>query len=263
MTIEPVGDPNPPPPNIGNFRDYGGVPSGLGGHVRSDRLYRSGHVARALGADRDKLLALDFDVICDLRYELERSDQPSRWPDDYASRLLLHDGAPTADAPHVAVMKSGAFDEAGVDRFYLHYYRELTLDALYPGLFGRFLLAISASPGRSLIHCSVGKDRTGILAALVLKALGVDEDAIMADFVASNANSDIEEMTPEIAKRLREKLDQPVSAAAVRKMLQVEEDYLRVSFDTIREQYGSLDAYFSAIGFGPPHQEALRKRLIV
>lgn len=252
-----------PVPNIGNFRDYGDVPAASGGHVRPDRLYRSGHLARAAGGERDKLLALDFDVICDLRYESERADQPSQWPEDYSGRLVMHAGTASADAPHVAVMKSGAFDVAGVERFYLHYYRELTLDALYPPLFARFLLAIAASPGRSLIHCSVGKDRTGILAALVLKALAVGDDVIMADFIASNANSDIEHMVPEIEKRLREKLQQPVSAVAVRKMLQVEEDYLRVTFDTIREHYGSLDAYFIAIGFGPSHQEALRSQLII
>lgn len=248
---------------FGNFRDYGGYPSRFGGHVQRDRLYRSGHLAGGTADDVERLLQMDFKLIADLRYGHERKDQPSPWPGHYDDRLLMHEGTDTSDAPHVAVMRSGAFDEAAVYRFYVHYYSEMATEQGYQLLFAKFLQTLCVTQGRSLIHCSAGKDRTGLLAALVNHILGVDEETILADFMLSRNGAWIDAMVPEIERRLREKIGRAIPHHVVVKMLDVEEDYLKAAFTSIKSKWNSIDAFLEFLGVGASRQAALRQQLLV
>lgn len=124
-----------------------------------------------------------------------------------------------------------------------------------PGMctaFGRVMTMIG--DGRSvLVNCFAGKDRTGVLIAVVLEAVGVDRDAIDADFLASN------EATPLLRGRiLRGITDRPDTAAPelldyVRtrltdQVLDVRPEYLAAARATIDDRYGSLPGLLAAAG---------------
>ena len=106
--------------------------------------------------------------------------------------------------------------------------------------------------GRPVItHCFAGKDRTGFAVATVLEAIGVPRDAIMTDFLRSNAA--VGRLRDQILKSVREstETDEEVTFAEARltdAVLGVREDYLDASKRAIEDNYGSLPAYLESSG---------------
>jgi protein-tyrosine phosphatase len=123
--------------------------------------------------------------------------------------------------------------------------------------------------GRAVLtHCFAGKDRTGFVIATVLEMVGLDQDAIVADYLRSNDSvpvlreriteslsqrSDIE-VTPEILKFTEARLSDEV--------LGVRPEYLDSSRRTIDEMYGSLDSYLRDAGITATHIDQLRSALL-
>ena len=119
-----------------------------------------------------------------------------------------------------------------------------------------------------LTHCFAGKDRTGFVVATVLEAVGVDRDTIVADFLRSNdavpqlrarisemiqQRSDIE-LTPEVETFTEARLSDGV--------LGVREEYLAAAWQTIDEDFGSLDGYLRDAGITEADVDRLRSALL-
>ncbi|MDB6158602.1 MAG: protein tyrosine phosphatase [Gammaproteobacteria bacterium] len=246
-----------------NFRDFGDLPSRYGGLVAADRLYRSGHFARASAPTIARLEGMSFTVIADLRLTSERMEQPGAWPDHAAAQIFCLRGDVGDDAPHLALLKARQFDFDSIDRFYADFYRNIPFDPLYKPLFGAVLRAVASTAGRALIYCSVGKDRTGMLVALIQHALGVPPELIVADYMKSREADGIDAIVPEIQQRLRKRLAQEVEPELAKKMLGVEEDYLRGAIDEIERRCRSMDRYLEDLGLTQILREQMRERLIV
>ena len=119
-----------------------------------------------------------------------------------------------------------------------------------------------AEGGAGVIHCAAGKDRTGIGCALTLIALGVDEDAVYADYEFTNQAVDLEKRLPRIQARMEERLGRKLDAAALRPMLGVEIDYLREAMAAIEAKHGSALGYLEeALGVGSGERAALAAKL--
>jgi hypothetical protein len=110
----------------------------------------------------------------------------SPWPAAYTDRVLHHDNLVGAAPPHLALLGSERLTPQGVTGYYEALYTELPFDPDYRSVFARAIRQLAATQGRALIHCAVGKDRTGILCALLLSALQVPREAVMADFLRSS-----------------------------------------------------------------------------
>jgi protein-tyrosine phosphatase len=158
-----------------NFRDLGGYRGAEGREVRWGRLYRSDSLGRlpAEGADWDRFVGLGVHTVIDLRYpwEVERN---GRVPDGpgvaYHNLSIEHRPYDQADlGPEIEPVRYLA------DRF-----GEVTDDGVVE--LRRTLEIIASASGPLVFHCQSGKDRTGLVAMLVLALLGVDEDSIAADF---------------------------------------------------------------------------------
>ena len=123
--------------------------------------------------------------------------------------------------------------------------------------------------GKSVItHCFAGKDRTGLTVALVLETVGVERDAIVSDFLRSNAavpqlrerilesirNRAGESTTPEIITFAEARLNAEV--------LGVREEYLDASRRTIDRDYGSVPKYLAAIGVTTDQVTRLHEALL-
>jgi protein-tyrosine phosphatase len=157
-----------------NFRDLGGYRTRDGRTVRWRRLYRSDSLAKLQGEDWQRFLDLGVRTVIDLRYPWEIAAR-GRVPDS--------DGL----AYHNLSIEHQPYDQAelGTDidtaRFLADRYAEVALDGVEE--LGRALRVIAAEESAPLVmHCASGKDRTGLLAALVLSLLGVDEETIVEDF---------------------------------------------------------------------------------
>src|SRR5262249_48596817 len=117
----------------------------------------------------------------------------------------------------------------------LNVYREFP--RRYADAFGDFLRHAEAG-GTLLYHCTAGKDRTGFASLLLLSALGVAQDDILANYLESNHwNRAFNESILTRAQRVG------VRAEVMMPLLEVRADYLAASLDTIEREHGSVERY--------------------
>jgi len=111
-----------------------------------------------------------------------------------------------------------------------------------------------------LIHCEAGKDRSGLAAALILTALGVPRAQVMRDYELSNRYVTVTELEQNPADRALLTHLPPATASV---LAGVDPAYLNAAFQSIDQQYGSVDAYLDkALAVGPAQQAQLRSMLL-
>ncbi|VWX50200.1 tyrosine-protein phosphatase [Novosphingobium sp. 9U] len=240
-----------------NFRDFGGQRTADGRYVRRGRLFRSGHLGWLDAAAIAAMLAYDFDLVVDLRYLDERTEHVSPWRQGDAARVIFHDNAMDHDAPHLQIMRRSGSDLEAIDAAYASFYSQLPFDPNYAPLFVTAIERMARSGGRTLIHCSAGKDRTGTLAALILAVLGVEESAIVADYLRSNEGLGMEQLREHVRERYIPTGGQ-TDEGQVRALIGVKAAYIGAALDAVRERHGSIEAYLVAQGASESALEGLR-----
>lgn len=241
-----------------NLRDIGGYPTRDGRRVRWRQVYRSGTLADLTDADLERLAALNLRLICDLRAAAEIERQPDRLPpnpDLVYVHLPTNAPTPIRDWLHTLLFRRDALDEVVADSY-------LRLATTRAGALGAVLTRLAA-PGSlpALIHCTAGKDRTGIVIALLLHLLGVSEDLILADYALSNAH--YHRILHAARYDLKRTASLGITENEMRPAMTVNADYLRRLFAHLRAEHGSVDHYLrSAVGLTEETIERLRAHLL-
>lgn len=248
---------------IVNLRDFGDMTTRDGRRVVPGRLFRSGHLGHLTPDGIAAISRLGITLVADLRFAKEREEAPSQWPVGDVVPVLSVAGGVEGEGPHVAVLRKGGLDPDAIDAFYVDFYRAIPFDPHFRALFAEIIRTMSLSSGGTLIHCSVGKDRTGILVALIQHMLGVPRARIVADYMETRNAPGLNAMVPEIAARLEDRLKRPIPDAIARKMLGVEEEYLLAALAAMTEQCDSIERYLEESGIGPEIGRALRARLLI
>ena len=160
-----------------NFRDVGGYPAN-GGTTRFGQLYRSDSLAGVTATGAADLAALRIGVVIDLRSEMERRQDTSANLLPGAVRVLLpiHGGS-----------RSSMIEDGPVTLVSL--YRQVLRDSAWAIATAVGVIADSGTQP-VLVHCTAGKDRTGLVLALALEAAGVERSAVVADYTQSALNLD-------------------------------------------------------------------------
>ncbi|MCR2783708.1 MULTISPECIES: tyrosine-protein phosphatase [unclassified Microbacterium] len=185
-----------------NFRDTGGMPLASGGTTREGVLYRSDALSGLTPEGLEQLAATDIDVIVDFRTPFEQQMAPDRLPASRTFRTLqlpLLEGALTALAQQAMQTGQQAGNPDAAARAIGDALERLpTLGTLYLGMLqhaasafaelARAIATPSAGNEAVLVHCTAGKDRTGVAIALILDAVGAEHDAIVADYTLSERN---------------------------------------------------------------------------
>lgn len=154
-----------------NFRDVGGLPA-RDGVTRSGVLFRSGNLARLDEAGRRVLRELGLRRVIDLRADDEIALEPS---------LVEGLGLETLRVPLFLGSAASFFEkDVGLDDFY-----RAMLDEAADRVVEVVRGVLADQP--VLVHCTVGKDRTGVTVGLTLAAAGVDEDAVVSDYARTEA----------------------------------------------------------------------------
>lgn len=235
--------------SIPNFRDAGGMKSRFGGTVRTGQLLRCGLPHHLSEADVPALLDFDIQVIVDLRYMGEREQEPSKWPGDYNSRILAYEGTADQTAPHLRLIRSGEMTIEKSRQCYQDIFKGVPFDPDYREVFQRILAHFVDGKAPMLVHCSAGKDRTGMVIALLQSALGVDRGDIYANFMLSNESRGLHEMAQSVRARVKAAHGHDYPEELFRHMIGVEESYLDNFFGEIEKRAGSMDAYLEGLGF--------------
>ena len=167
---------------IDNLRDAGGYPTRHGRPVAWGRLIRSGHLADATAADRERLTRLGIGEIHDFRRYSEREMHPT--PSLAGVNTHLYELRMGSTHGFLDRLIAGEMTPAKTHQMMIDGYRSYITD--HQKEYGRLLrqLAHPAAHG-ALLHCTAGKDRTGVGIALTLLALGVDRDTVLEDYLLS------------------------------------------------------------------------------
>ncbi|MFH1331290.1 MAG: tyrosine-protein phosphatase [Actinomycetota bacterium] len=247
---------------VSNLRDLGGLPTGDGRRVVPGRIYRSGSLHEMTEADRRALESWRVRTVVDLRSAWEQRLHPFEWP---AGKLVA---APLASDEAVAGIfsrfLSGALTESEMADWWATT-GVFDAPARYPeSVRAVFAALLEAAPGEAvLFHCTGGKDRTGAVSALVLRALGATPEAIVADFVASNGALATPERLEELAARLNQGRTQPLTPEALFALSGVRGEWLEVMFGRLAARFGSVEAYLAeALGVGAAESALLRARYL-
>ncbi|MFE8585675.1 tyrosine-protein phosphatase [Sphingomonas sp. NCPPB 2930] len=166
-----------------NFRDLGGYRTADGRMVKWGLLYRSGQMHDLTPADYVTLQRLGIRTVCDFRDTRERAGEPTLWPAGRKPKVLSDD---------YALDMSGMM-LPGDPSTWTHEQVVAAMTATYPklldqfrGQYARMFAELLAGDVPLAFHCTAGKDRTGVAAALLLTALGVPRATIVEDYLLSN-----------------------------------------------------------------------------
>ncbi len=245
-----------------NFRDLGGYPTRDGGRVRWGHLFRSDHLAELSADDLSYMGGLGIRLVVDFRSEEETSEYPNRLPSSAPPKQInpaIHGTAVMPGEIRNAIMSG---NPEGLDFRTLLIDGNRTMALRAREQFGALFEHLEHDDHVPLLfHCTAGKDRTGLAAALILIALGVSEEVAMKDYLltATYTHDWVERML--VSTRVRQGFD--IDLDEVRPMMSVRREFLQSAFDGIRDEFGGFDRYFDeALGMTPSRREALRARLV-
>lgn len=230
-----------------NFRDLGGYPAADRHAVRWRQVFRSDalhHLTRQdLAHLRDEIR---LGMVIDLRSSAELRAEgrgPLAHADVVFHHVPLFDGQAVQSAPSSAEMTLA-------DRYVL-----LAEFAKEP--IGKVVSLLAGSAAPAVYHCAAGKDRTGVVSAILLGLLGVPDAVIIADYAATQENLDA------IVERLMSTEGYHAMLSALPPdTLHAEPETMAGFLTRLRDTYGSIDAYARSAGVAESAIDALRARLL-
>ena len=210
-----------------NFRDFSC------GNIKKGLLFRSEALARVTSEDIALLTSKNMKLVVDLRLPDEREkdqDQDIPGATNISLPLLGQDDA--SAKPKTVFVNSLELPDLG------EYYRGMVSPnrkEIWTKIFDLLLEA----EGGVLFHCSGGKDRTGVTAAIILSALGASKEEIYQDYLETNKNP----ITSPGFEQFLATLDEDTRAKLL-SYSSAKKEYLDLSFTEIDKLYGSLDGFF-------------------
>ncbi len=203
--------------------------------------YRSDALHDLTDADAQLLAALGVRHICDLRRDPERDTAPDRLPPGSGVEIEhLPIGGLAAETKTMADrMMRGEIAEVRTETMAGVY---ATILRVHPDTFGT-VVARAADPARlaMVVHCTAGKDRTGVASALILAALGADDEAILDDYELSHHYHSAPRMA-EVRPRLEAV---GVEFARVEAFFGVSRAVMAHTLADLRATYGSVEEYLT------------------
>ncbi len=233
--------------SIENFRDFGGYDTACGRGLKRGVLYRSANHAYASDDDIEVLGQLGVKAIVDLRRPMERQREPSRRWIDFDAHVVENDHEPEGSDWSHLMAASHKVDADWFREDSLSFYRATPYDPRYVDLFSRYFQILAETEGAILVHCSAGKDRTGMICALTHHLAGVHQDDIRADFLATNHEGRMQKRIDFLGPWIRNTAGKEVSEDALKVAVSVHESYLDAAFAQITMTSGSFDAYLSGV----------------
>lgn len=259
---------------IENGRDLGGIVVQDSLQIRTGLLLRTANLSEATEGDIQYLTTLPLTHIFDFQLDSEKEEHADKdipgakhidLPIDVNTPIKAKLTEPKKKKRHFFSFLWSepvkiAFDEQMQQAIRLAYPTAVD-DSLCQRQFAAFLRQAIDADGALLYHCAWGKDRTGIATALLLSALGVDRDTIIADFDISNRPYD--KYIKRYSRRIRFWGGGEDEIATVKAAIGVNTDNFVKLLDYIDTQYGSMDAYLRGpMGLTDADIQTLRARCL-
>lgn len=222
-----------------NFRDMGGLPTQDGRRLKKNKFYRSGALATLTPEDCQTMQSLAIREIVDYRDPIEaQKDQDILWEG------ANYECCPANPSSHPMTASVGElFTEQRLISLPSDYMENLyrALPIANPAYKKLFQKVNQLQEGALLQHCAVGKDRTGVGAALLLTSLGVKEDAVLEDYLMTQVG-----LQP-FRLQVMSKIEHLLSSEAIKRfeyMMSARESFYHAAFDEIKNRYGTVEIFF-------------------
>jgi protein-tyrosine phosphatase len=228
-----------------NFRDIGGYHTVDGKTVRWGVVYRSDALNKLTTSDLKFLSALNLQTVVDFRSEHEVKDAPDRLLETirYVKLPILDSSTKVWHESRDEFIKN----LARIDSLESMMETNIEFATKFTPEIKSFFAELFAVNGKPILfHCAVGKDRTGFVAAVLLKILGVPYDVVMEDYLLTN-----QYILPSFQRELTflRMFRGKRFADVVKGFMEARPEYVSAAFDAIDRAYGSFDSYvFEALG---------------
>jgi protein-tyrosine phosphatase len=232
-----------------NFRDLGGYTTTDYRRLSMGRIYRAGDISKLSDADMEELKRRKIYTVVDFRSEEEATAAPDR---------LL----PGADYLRLAVGSGNPADffkgrTSGSEAMIAFYSDISVFKEKYRPFFRKLLMLPDTSA--IVFHCSAGKDRTGIAAALLLYALDIPIETILADYAATNY----------FRRKKKKKIinhlvnDHGIDHQIAVEFMDANPLYLESAFNALKRKYGSVDLFlYRDLGMDEAAKFRLREQFL-
>ena len=230
-----------------NFRDLGGIPASDGKKVRHGMLYRSGYLCK-ISPEKAEYLRdrKGIQTVVDLRSPSELAEHK----DVIASGVRYIHLPPLNDQQNPSinrnnrrgVLKSIMAKEGGARRHLSDIYRLMVTQKESLEVFGEYLRLLADEKNTGVLwHCTQGKDRTGIAAAIILMVLGVDRKEIMRDYMRTNRSCAWVNFWIYIGVTIA--MFSVYAAHSLNLLLSSQKFFMEAAFEEIDRVYGGTDAF--------------------
>jgi protein-tyrosine phosphatase len=234
-----------------NVRDLGGLPTEDGRRTRLGGVVRADNIRRLTDDGWRALAEHGVQRIVDLRFAEELAeDQPRDVDIDVVHVSVLGE---SFDPDYVKELDAHLAANDVADHYAWSYVEFLER---HRDRFGRAFAAVADAQGTVVVHCMGGKDRTGIVSALLLRLAGVSHDVIGKDYAVTAANLEpstsqwIPKIADEAERAKWEKLKDTPAGAMIRVVQEIE------------HRYGDVASYLRAAGLSDEQVGRLRERLV-
>ncbi|RVU70248.1 MULTISPECIES: tyrosine-protein phosphatase [Lactobacillus] len=239
-----------------NFRDVGGYQNAQGQSVKWNKIYRSDSLSSLSFKDKIKLAKLKVAVDCDLRSSYEKNSSPDvLWASVKYVDVPLYSDNISEDKSDNKLFRFFHHLPNLKDNFIGQIYQRTLLNTHSQEEFAKVFAELLELPADQALvyHCSAGKDRTGMVSALILMGLGVDDDTIARDYLLTNELYDFA-----VSRNLPSN-DQISAIIAKMNVTKGEGIAIRGITETIRQGWGSFDSFFKKeLGFSQADLKQLR-----
>ena len=216
-----------------NTRELGGIRTADGGITRNNVYWRSDVPSDPSAEDIEKLRAANITTIIDMRTDAEAAKAPCGLADIGGFRYL-----------RFPILEGSGVPESLEAVPYS--YMTIALAENMPGV----MRSIAEAPDGAIFHCTAGKDRTGVVSAIILLICGADREAIVSDYVVSREYNH---------KRLEAFLASHPDVD--RNIVLANEKSMNGFIDLFTARFGTVESYFEHIGLTAEHVRMIRNKL--
>lgn len=214
-----------------NFRDLGGIRTSEGRYIKWGKIFRSDELTNLTEADLKYLSAIPVSAVVDFRSQVEVNKSPDKLFDNTKYyHLSIEPGNLLNQNTDLD------FNNTDFSNIMLDINRMLVTDSTCIAQYKNFFKLIQNEENVPIMfHCSAGKDRTGMAAALILYALGVDDQTVMENYLLSN-------------QYLGDKYSSYIEQyPALEVLMTVKAEYLQAGIDQIKKDYGTVEIYLANV----------------
>ena len=235
-----------------NVRDLGGLPTADGRTTTRGAVIRSDNVGDLTERGWRSLAEHGVVRIVDLRWPVERADeQPPPVAVEVVQIPLLGD---SLDEEYLTELNASLDASDDVADHYAWSYVDFL--ERFRDRFGLALGAVAEVEGTVVVHCAGGKDRTGLISALLLRLAGVERAVIAADYALSEEN-----LAPNVPTWV-DGVDDELERERRRKLMRTPAEAMLQTLDELERRYGGVDDYLRRAGLDDDQIDRLRARLV-